>query len=155
MTKPKQLPSIERLNKAFVASDGELYWKESKAGTLRGKKAGGLNKLGYRVVRLDGQRYLVHRLLWKLWYNEEPPDVIDHIDGNRNNNKLSNLRASDKSHNALNKQHKGCTKKESGKWAAAIQIDNKKIFLGHFDTEEEASVHYKEFKELYMEMKAC
>lgn len=66
---------------------------------------------GYRLVKLLGKTYRLHRVIWEL-HNGAIPDgmEIDHIDGDTNNNKLSNLRLVTKSQNAFNrKNHTGKT----------------------------------------------
>ena len=77
------------------------------------------------------------------------PKLIDHIDQNKLNNSISNLRPSDKSLNALNiSNSKGYTK-HRGKYMAQIMIDYKCKYLGLYDTEEEASKAYITEKQKY------
>lgn len=56
----------------------------------------------YRKVNHEGLSYLQHRVAWFLYYNEQPPEVIDHKDGNGLNNAIDNLRAADDSCNMMN-----------------------------------------------------
>ncbi len=63
---------------------------------------GHTRKDGYLIVRVNGRDYLGHRLAWILMTGEDPPEEIDHIDGNPSNNKWSNLRAATRSQNMHN-----------------------------------------------------
>ena len=57
---------------------------------------------GYFRVNIKGQRYQLHRIIWKMTHNTEPPEFLDHGDGNRSNNRISNLRPAE----ASSKNHK-------------------------------------------------
>ena len=153
-----ELPSVERLNELFRYEDGELYWKLSWAVKKKraniGDETGYVTPKGYMCVRIDGVKYLTHRIIWKMIKGEEPPKYIDHINQNKLDNRIENLRAVTQFQNLLNNKAKGCYfNKEKGKWQAQIMVDGKHIHLGYFDTEEEAIAKYQEFKALYMEMK--
>lgn len=83
---------------------GDLYWK--KASTNRvfvGKKAGNLSVYGYIEVRINKKLLKAHRIIWEM-FNGEIPDgkLIDHINGNRNDNRIENLRLVTFSQNCLN-----------------------------------------------------
>ena len=117
----------------------------TKAGTLS-KTASGL------VVRLDGQTYLLHRLAWLYVTGRWPKEHIDHIDMDRANNRLSNLREATHAENMQNRgaqrnktraPYKGVQWIEhSKKWRAYISVKRKFRHLGMFDTAEEASEAY-------------
>lgn len=66
-----------------------------------------LNSRGYSTVSICGVKYQVHRIIWVLHHGEIPEQMtIDHIDGNRSNNSIENLRCTTYSTNAKNKKHK-------------------------------------------------
>ncbi len=91
-----------------------------------------------------------HQLAWYFVYNKVPKEV-DHIDGNRANNKLNNLRIVTRQQNNFNRINtKGVSRlKKNGKWYAQIVLNGKKIHLGYFYLEEDAINAYKEAKKKY------
>ena len=133
--KAKEIP-IRKIREAFYYNEGALISKETNEEV-------GWNCSGrYLVADFEGKKYLVHRLIWCL-FNNEVPDIIDHIDRNSFNNRIENLRASDKSHNGLNSKtrvdnssgFKGVYKrKDNGKW----EVRHKNKYRGYYSTYEEA-----------------
>ena len=108
------------------------------------------NRNGYGRVNIDGQTYLAHRIVW-LWHYGFMPGFIDHIDRNRMNNLIENLRdvsISENSHNrSMNRNNtSGYTgvifNKRANKFMARIWENNKQIHLGLFNTREEAFLAY-------------
>lgn len=104
-----------------------------------------LNGEGYlMVVQTNSRRFrrarIVHRLVAECFLGEQPDGlVVDHIDGNKINNKVSNLRYVTRSYNGRNRVAlKGCTQTKGGMWSATIRIDGKSIYLGTFPTQNEA-----------------
>lgn len=153
MPKAKPTPSVEVLNSIFSydESTGELRWKKvpqervvrSKVGAI----AGAVTVNGYRMVSVNYQKYLVHRLIWKMKTGADAPFSIDHVDCDRLNNRLSNLRAATQSQNGMNSKMrknntsgvKGVHFGPDGKWRAAIMIKRRMIALGGFDRLEDAA----------------
>ena len=77
----------------YDANVGKLSWK--KLTPLREKKGGVVGYkhcMGYQAVSILGEEYLVHRIIWLWNYGYMPEHVIDHIDKDKQNNKLNNLR---------------------------------------------------------------
>lgn len=112
--------------------------------------AGFINNSGYVRIGVGGGEVFAHRLAYKAMTGHEVPDGmdIDHINGDRTDNRWVNLRVVSRSQNNMNAKIrvdnksgvKGVTfDKRRGKWAAEIRANNKKIFLGRFDTIEEAA----------------
>lgn len=94
---------IKYLRTRFEDINGAVAWK---SGSREGRKAGSLDDAGYRVICMqkNGRRHFLkaHRVMWAL-YNDTIPPVIDHIDRDRDNNSIENLRESNAKDNALNK----------------------------------------------------
>lgn len=107
---------------------------------------------GYRFLHVIGYgSYRAHRVAWKMYYGVEPPE-IDHKNRDRSDNRIRNLRAATRASNMLNKNtylnnksgFRGvCQKKSNGKWIAQITHKSRPIYLGIFDTPEEASAVYE------------
>jgi len=115
--------------------------------THAGEVAGGMHVNGYWNIRVCGHRYPAHVLAWLYVHGTYPADCIDHINGNRSDNRIANLRAATKAENAQNyKTRKDNTSgatgviwhKRTGKWTAALSINKKNTHLGLFDSFEEA-----------------
>lgn len=145
------LPSLSELHEWFSYDDdsGLLTRKKSRRRVAAGIEAGSVSAFGYRVVCFKYKRYFVHRLIWKMKTGKEPPEFIDHIDGNQQNNRWSNLRAASNSQNNWNA--KISKRNSSGvkgvhwdasrhRWFAQITIGGRRIPLGRYASIEEATV---------------
>jgi len=132
----------------FDRENGVFTWKIYRGGTKKvGDVAGTIDSKGYRQIRIDGVTYLAHRLVWLLVHGAWPSHHIDHIDRNPLNIHESNLR---KCTHAQNHQNEGLRSdstsgvtgvsfiKRSKKWLAYINVENKRIRLGQFETFDEA-----------------
>jgi hypothetical protein len=175
----RKLPSVEYLRELFDYryETGELLWKRrprehfatdqahGRWNTLfAGKMAGYFDK-GYRRISIDYVDYKAHRVVWKLVYGEEPPEMIDHCDGNPSNNRLSNLRVATYDGQARNRRLRsdntsGCqgVSLDHGRWRAQIYANGTTRYLGSFSSIEEASAVYEKsareaFGEFYREPK--
>ncbi len=116
-----------------------------------GLVAGSLHSKGYRRVMVDKKEYLEHRLGWFYHHGEWPREQIDHINGDKSDNRLANLRLSSHSENERNRPkmrnnksgHKGVSwHKGNQRWRAQITLHHNDIFLGYFATPEEAADTY-------------
>ena len=94
------LPSQEELNAKYRydSETGILYFKHHRERRYIGRPVGGLDCYGYLVTSSNGKHVKVHRIIWKLVYNETP-DTIDHINGNKTDNRILNLRSVTSSEN--------------------------------------------------------
>lgn len=109
---------------------------------------------GYAAVGADVKKYLYHRLVW-FWHHNEWPEVIDHVDGDKQNNRIENLRACTQSHNRCNSQlhaysesgFKGVSRHApAGKWRARCGLNKVQHNLGIFDTPEQAAEAVRAFR---------
>ena len=147
----KPTPNRDALQELFSydPKTGVLRWRVDRCGMRACGIAGSLNISGYRHVRIHGVRYLAHRVIWTLCTGEQPPEQIDHLDGNRSNNSWANLRASDHAKNQQNRcissrNKSGYTgvRPSLGKWRAEIRSDGMFRYLGTYDTPELANDAY-------------
>lgn len=127
---------------------GVLLWRETRGGKLKGSIAGGVGTNGYHTVRINRILFKLHRIIW-LYHYGEIPEILDHIDRNKDNNHIWNLRPCTVSENNANQNrridntsgYKGVSlHKHSGLWVAKIQGET----LGYFKTRELAAKKYKD-----------
>ena len=151
MTKAKPLPPIDELRKRLAyRSDGVLIWKRPFGGTVKAGFAAGTILNGYLHVKFNKKRYPAHRIVWAIIKREDPLKLqIDHINENKLDNKIANLRKATRRQNACNqKAVKGYYfHKRFKKWVALIRSGDKKIHIGYFGTEEQAREAYLRAKE--------
>lgn len=152
------MPNQPQPDPVFLASvlryderTGDLYWtappsRRAKVGDI----AGYVGKQGYRLVGLLGRNYLAHRLVW-IMLRGEAPAMLDHIDGDKSNNRINNLRPATDAQNAANRGlrsdntsgFKGATRHGSG-FKAQATIGGTNKYIGTYRTSEEAHAAYME-----------
>ena len=93
MIKQKPLPELSLLKEYFEYNDGNLIWKrETGKHPKKGMIAGTPSPSGYQAVGFKGKIYRLHRIIYKLMTGEDPGQFyVDHIDGDRTNNRIENL----------------------------------------------------------------
>lgn len=113
---------------------------------------------GYLRSTVDGKPEYAHRIAWCHYYREQPPEFIDHINRDRSDNSIKNLRSCTLSQNQFNRNlssnnSTGYTGvsiiKKTGKYKATIYKDSKPIHLGVFSTADLAAKAYKNAKAAY------
>ena len=103
MSKVKSYPSQEYLKLRFDYRDGSLFFKKRTSGVRANLKAGHLSASTGRIVTvIDGKHFFVHRLIWIHHNGTNPTEDIDHIDRNKTNNRIENLRVITRSQNLHN-----------------------------------------------------
>jgi hypothetical protein len=143
VTKPRPLPPIDDLRRLleYNPDTGVFTWLVSRVCVRAGSEAGYTDKRGYKRVKINGRRHLAHRLAWLIHTGEVPSAHIDHIDGNKSNNRIANLReatSGENSHNVSTPKHntsgiKGVSwDRNSGKWKAQIAVEGVHLHLGLF-----------------------
>jgi hypothetical protein len=145
------------LEKLFHYKDGFLYWKKTKGPAKAGKIAGRISTQGYYQVGINYKVYAKHRLIFLMHHGYLPIEV-DHKDGNKQNNRIENLRAATSSQNSFNKPKKSTNTsgvkgvnwdKGSSQWIARCEVDKKRYFLGRFDDIKEAEKVIVQFRNQY------
>jgi len=146
----KPLPSQQELHKFFEYKEGCLYWKIKPRNSAKiGDKVGCLDSKGYIVLKLNNLPYKMHRIIWVYHYDTISSNLqIDHIDGNKTNNMIENLRLATNSQNKSNNKRAHCNSKSNilgvhwsktkRKWVSQIRKNKKAIHLGCFVNQEDA-----------------
>jgi hypothetical protein len=151
--------TAERLRELldYDPETGVFLWKVNRSIGKAGQVAGGLSKaLGYRTIGIDSRLYYGHRLAWLYVHGRWPEGVIDHINGDRTDNRISNLR---EVHQRVNVENRRAVRKDSAtglmgvyrdkgttKLQARITARKVRYDLGWFDTAEEAHAAYLKAK---------
>lgn len=147
---PKALPSVEVISQYldYFPETGVFVWKVDKFPARKGEVAGTLNRRhGYRIITINGRMCRASRLAWKVHYGEDPADLVDHINGDRSNNSIGNLRVVSEAQNHLNigvriNSSTGVTGvtwcNTKRRWVARITRDKKVKAIGSFLEFEEA-----------------
>ena len=137
------------INLKYCYDTGKLFWKvqvaiRSKAGSLAGTKTNN----GYIILKLNGINIQAHRVVYELHHGEQDWAAyeIDHINGIRHDNRISNLRLVDRLENMKNKKkyksnrsgHVGVYwNKSLSKWQGQVRVNTKPIYLGVFDSKQD------------------
>jgi hypothetical protein len=138
----------------FYYKDGHLYYREHSP--MQDTIIGNLS-CGYHSCNIDKSNYLIHRLIYLMFYGELP-ELVDHIDRDSTNNRIENLRKADKKINSINRGlqannksgHKGVSwNRNSSKWEIYITVNNKRIALGLREKLEDAIILRKEAENKY------
>lgn len=122
-----------------------------RSGARKGRLVGSPDRQGYLRVSVAGHRYSAHRIAWAMHYGEQPPALLDHINGDPTDNRIENLRPATHSLNAANmRRHKGkwvsrfkgVSRTPAGRFVAVVCRDGIRRHCGTFDLEEEAHAAY-------------
>lgn len=131
-----------RENVRYDPVSGNLYWKLGGQGRSVHKPIGTIEPNGYRRITVNFVKYMAHRVCWFLYHEQWPEGVIDHVNGNRLDNSLCNLRDTTPYDNSINKTNNitdiGIYNTPAGKFLVKKQMQ----YLGTFDSIEEARFVY-------------
>lgn len=131
---------------------GVMRWKKRRGSAAKGRIAGSINTCGYRVVVIDGSIFNAHRLIYAVHHKRWPKKEIDHINGDRLDNRISNLREVTHTQNIHNSQIRADNKtgfkgvtffSRLNKYKAQIVVNKKFYHLGYFDRPGDAAEAYK------------
>lgn len=147
----------DQLNQLFTYKNGELIWNFPRKRINVGNIAGTILQNGYRSVVIDGKRYLNHRLIYTMFFGFCPKE-IDHINGIKHDNRIENLRESNRSTNMQNTKllknnTSGCKNvywhELTKKWKVQFSVNKKRMFFGSFDDIELADLVATEARDKY------
>lgn len=164
-----QMKAKEQLTSEYVAKrlnynpeTGIFTWKTPASKRFKpGDIAGTTHKSGYIKITLDSVPYWAHRLAWLCYYKEWPKGEayqIDHINGNKADNRICNLRLvtnkkNTRNHKMYSHNTSGvtgvCFNEQSRKWYAQINVGNKQIHLGSFYNFQDAVTARKQAEKEY------
>lgn len=142
-------PTVTRINELLSvdALTGDIRWKKSAGRAKAGDLAGRLDKNGYRRITIDREELYAHQVVFFVshayWCG-----LIDHINGQRDDNRIENLRDATASENAKNRTEwrdgvkLGTQRTPEGRWSARITCDGVNYCLGVYATEDEAHEAY-------------
>ena len=146
------------LQELFSYKQGELFWNTSPSNNIKaGKRAGHVDINGYKRTRIKGKSHRNHRLIF-LYHYGFIPNCVDHINGNKLDNRIENLRKATRTQNNLNS--KLSKRNSSGyknvhwvtchsKWFVQVSIDGKQKSFGYYDDVELAGLVAAEARDLY------
>lgn len=133
------------LNQAYLR---QCYWYNPITGEMisrRTNRSTGWIEDGYRHITIKNKDYRVHRLIWMYLHDRWPVEMIDHINGDKLDNSMENLREVTARQNAENRNTvnpisglKGVSAYGNKRWKASIGHKGKVIYLGVYDSKEEA-----------------
>lgn len=146
---------FQHLSQSFTyCQDTGVLIRNSNGNHMNGTDAYGYIQLGYKK-----KMYKAHRVIWAIVNGEFPKGYIDHINGNRTDNRIKNLRVVTHQQNIhnqqkINKKNKSgytgvCWNKKSAKWQSCISVNRKTIYLGVFEDPKVAHQVYLKAKRIY------
>ena len=153
MTNDRNSPEIDqaRLKELLIYNEhtGQFIRRVTSYNQLAGTIAGSIRN-GYIRIQIYKKRYQAHRLAFLYMTGRWPDNQVDHRDMNPANNRWSNLREASTSQNSMNKKKMSCSsqpykgiRRQGRRFAAEIKVEGKRIYLGTFATEIEASECYQ------------
>lgn len=153
----------EKLKELVEYKDGHLFVKTRWTYHVKEGAALGTKTKGYIQIRIQNKRYFEHRLVF-IYHHGYCPEYIDHIDGDKSNNRIENLRPATLTQNNYNvktpKSNKSGVKnvhwnKKNNNWNVTLSANNKSMYFGSFDDLELAALVAEEARNLHHGEFAC
>ena len=133
---------------SYDLETGVFHWKKNPPfKKVVGRPAGRVTNHGYVQVKFNRRMYSAHRLAWYFVFGKWPDGMIDHINGEKLDNRISNLRIVSNRQNQQNQRvHRdgrlpGTRQRANGRWEARVS----NVYLGMFNTPEEAHLAYHQY----------
>lgn len=149
----------------YCPEDGTFTWKDDPENKRQnwnrkfsGTRAGSIKSGGYRAIWLFGYPWAEHRLAWLYVFGAWPEGDIDHINGNRSDNRIANLRECSRGENLQNTRlrkdntsgYPGVSfSKSKNRWISRIRVDGKRIWVGTFSDPDSAYNAYLKAKKIH------
>ena len=152
MIPPPLTPERLRELLSYDPLTGVFTWNVRRSQRAEaGAQAGSEKARGYVEIKIDGRLYKAHRLAFMWMTGEFPPEHVDHINGQKADNRWCNLRPATRSQNLCNQQqHRGSASglkgafwdAGKGRWFSAVRVRGSRFDLGYFDSAEDAHAAY-------------
>lgn len=132
----------------YNADTGVFTWVDRASGEKTMRQVGCLNPAGYKLIGVNGRRYMAHRLAFLYMIGRFPLDQTDHINHDRSDNRWINLREASNLENGRNISMKKNNKsgitgvhwnKQANNWRARIMVNGKTINIGSFENKKDAA----------------
>lgn len=133
----------------YSPETGVFTWRANTRNSKSGDIAGNVHGRGYRRIKINGTLYKAHRLAWLYVYGQWPDGQVDHINRDKTDNRIANLREASNGQNQANSIARGKSRfkgvsfsKANRKWRAAIKKNGNYKHIGFFKCEVEAARAY-------------
>jgi len=141
----------------FNYINGELHWSDNAPQKVRGKLAGSINSKGYRKIECGGKKYGAHQIVFAL-HHGYIPEYVDHINGDKADNRIENLREATKAENGYNRTNLPTNtsgmknvsyRKDTNNWRVSLRVNGKHTSFGSYDDPELADLVAHEARATY------